>query len=134
MNDTDRDKHASGDGGLHQHHHQQQKVSTDSEEVRQKYSEISPNKRYIRFEELISQTGNIKFSFKAFDTRNGTEVVWQKINMSDLSESDQERISRSANYLKEVQHKHIMEYLAIWLIEEPRTLNLITTYLDSLKQ
>mmetsp|Transcript_149 Transcript_149/g.263 ORF Transcript_149/g.263 Transcript_149/m.263 type:complete len:1094 (+) Transcript_149:111-3392(+) len=133
MNDTDRDKHASGDGGLHQHH-QQQKVSTDSEEVRQKYSEISPNKRYIRFEELISQTGNIKFSFKAFDTRNGTEVVWQKINMSDLSESDQERISRSANYLKEVQHKHIMEYLAIWLIEEPRTLNLITTYLDSLKQ
>ena len=98
------------------------------------YAEISPNKRYIRFEELISQTGNIKFSFKAFDTRNGTEVVWQKICMSDLSETEQERISRSANYLKEVQNKHIMEYLAIWLTEEPRTLNLITTYLDSLKQ
>jgi serine/threonine protein kinase len=108
--------------------------NSDIEDSNQKYVEISPNKRYIRFEELISQTGNIKFSYKAFDTRNGTEVIWQKICMSDLSESEQERISRSANYLKEVQHQHIMEYLSIWLTEEPRTLNLITTYLDSLKQ
>ena len=67
------------------------------------YSEISPNKRYIRFEEMYSQTASIKASFRGFDTKNGIEVVWQKIYLSDLKEAEQEPIMRSLNYLKEIQ-------------------------------
>lgn len=98
------------------------------------YAEISSNKRYIRFSDLISQDGNIKFSFKAFDTKNGTEIVWQKIILSDLSEMEQNKILESANYLRAVRHQHILVYFDIWMTDKPKTLNLITSYLDTLKQ
>jgi WNK lysine deficient protein kinase len=99
------------------------------------YSEISSNQRYIRSNELISQDGNIKYSFKAFDTQNGTEIVWQKVILSSLSEDEQRKITESANYLRAVRNQHILVYLDIWLTEhEPKTLNLITSYLDTLKQ
>lgn len=100
----------------------------------EKFKEISSNKKYIRFDEILSSEGSIKYSFKAFDTNNGIEIVWQKIILSNLSPLVQQKISRSANYLKEVRHQNILEYLDIWLIETPLTLNLITRYLDSLKQ
>ena len=99
----------------------------------QKYSEISPNKRYIRFNERYSSTANVKASYRGFDTKNGIEVVWQKIYLSNLGETEQEPIMRSLNYLKDIQQKHIVEYLSLWMTEEPRTVNLITTYLDPLE-
>jgi hypothetical protein len=98
------------------------------------YSEISSNQRYIRFNDLISQDGTIKYSFKAFDTKNGTEIVWQKIILSDLSEDEQRNITESANCLRAVRHQHILMYFDIWLTDKPKTLNLITSYLDTLKQ
>lgn len=98
------------------------------------YAEISSNQRYIRFPDLISQDGNIKFSFKAFDTKNGTEIVWQKIILSDLSDTEQRKILASANYLRAVRHQHILVYFDIWITDKPQTLNLITSYLDTLKQ
>ena len=98
------------------------------------YAEISPNDRYIRFEEIISQAGKVKATYKAFDTRNGIEVAWTKINLSDVSKPEQERMTRSANYLLEIQHKYIIEWLATWTLEEPKTLNIITVKLESLKE
>ena len=100
----------------------------------QDYSEVSPNKRYIRFNERYSNTANIKASYRGFDTKNGIEVVWQKIYLSALGEAEQEPIMRSLIYLKDIQQKHIVEYLSIWMTEEPRTVNLITTYLDPLEK
>ena len=33
-----------------------------------------------------------------------------------------------------VQHKYIIEWLATWTLEEPRTLNIITVKLEPLKE
>jgi len=98
------------------------------------YSEISPTKRYIRFNERLSNTANIKASYRGFDTKNGIEVVWQKIYLSDLGEAEQEPIMRSLNYVKDVHQVHIVDYLSVWVTEAPRTVNLITTYLDPLEK
>jgi hypothetical protein len=108
--------------------------SSSSEPPPPNYSEISSNQRYIRFNELISQDGTIKYSFKAFDTKNGTEIVWQKIILSDLSEDEQRNITESANCLRAVRHQHILMYFDIWQTDKPKTLNLITSYLDTLRQ
>lgn len=57
--------------------------------------EISPNKRYIRFEVIVAQTVNgIQSSYKAFDTKNGIEVAWHHINLNALQESEQSRVTQ----------------------------------------
>ena len=57
--------------------------------------EISPNKRYIRFDENISMTvDGVQYSYKAFDTKNGIEVVWHQINLNALRESEQSRVTQ----------------------------------------
>ena len=57
--------------------------------------EISPNKRYIRFGDIVAQTINgIQSSFKAFDTKNGIEVAWHHINLNALQESEQSRVTQ----------------------------------------
>ena len=62
--------------------------------------EISPNKRYIRFGDIVAQTINgIQSSFKAFDTKNGIEVAWHHINLNALQESEQSRVTQVHNYL-----------------------------------
>jgi hypothetical protein len=60
-------------------------------------AEISPNKRYIRFDELVSKTmDGIKLSYKAFDTKNGIEVEWNYINLNALKESEQSRVTQAS--------------------------------------
>ena len=55
--------------------------------------EISPNKRYIRFDDTVAQTINgIQSSYKAFDTKNGIEVEWHHINLNALEEDEQSRV------------------------------------------
>lgn len=99
-----------------------------------KIKEVSPNQRYIRFGEIISQTGNIKCSFKAFDTRNGIEVAWHVINLSGLDDMEQEEVARSAAFLKDIHNKFIAEYLSIWVDAQSRRLHIITTLLESLRE
>ena len=49
---------------------------------------MSPNKRYIRFEGYTSvSSSSIQSSFKAFDTKNGIEITWHKINLNSLEQS-----------------------------------------------
>jgi len=98
------------------------------------YKEISPNKRYVCFEELLSKTANsIQSSFKAFDTKNGIEVVWHTINLNALNESEQMGVTKCANVVKKIQNRYIIEYLSCWFKAETRSLNVITTQLDTLK-
>jgi hypothetical protein len=99
-----------------------------------KYVEISPNKQYIRFEEIISKTKTIKTSYKAFDTLKGIEVSWHTINLIGLSDEEQIRIIESCNYLKDLQCKNVMEYLHSWTVPETKIMNIITTRLDSLRE
>jgi hypothetical protein len=99
-----------------------------------KIKEVSPNQRYIRFGEIIGHTGNIKCSFKAFDTRNGIEVAWHVINLSGLDDLEQEEVARSAAFLKDIRNKFVAEYLSIWVDAESRRLHIITTLLESLRE
>ena len=98
-------------------------------------AEISPKQRYLRFNDLISQSKNsIQSSFKAFDTKNGIEVVWHTINLNSLDESEQSRVTKCVNIVKKIQNKYVIEYQSSWFKNENRTLNIITTHLEPLKE
>ena len=96
--------------------------------------EISPYQRYIRFNNIIGQSGNLGTSYKAFDTINAIEVDWHIICFNDLMAADCERMTRSANVLKRIQNKHIVEYLTCWVVAESKRFNIITAHLPSLKE
>lgn len=97
--------------------------------------EMSPNKRYIRFEEEVSSiSSTIQSSYKSFDTKNGVEIVWHKINLNSLEEAEQSRVTHCINTVKYIQSKYVIEYLDTWFSKETRTLNIITTHLETLKE
>ena len=107
----------------------------DSTHVPEGMVEMSPNKRYIRFDELISkETVRIQSSYKAFDTKNGMEIAWHKINLNTLEESEQSRVTQGINLVKKIQSNFIIEYLMCWFSTDTRTLNIITTHLVTLKE
>lgn len=110
------------------------KIDKDSSDITAKYAEISPNKQYIRFEEIISKTRTIKTSYKAFDTLRGIEVSWHTVNLRGLSEQEQNRILASGEVLQELHNEYIMEYLHMWTVTESKVMNIITTRLDSLRE
>ena len=109
---------------LQQQPHQQQGVV-----------EISPNKRYIRFEgDSPPTSSSIQSSFKAFDTKNGIEIAWHKINLNSLEEFEQTRVAQCINIVKKIHSKYVIEYLDSWFSKESRTLNIITTQLETLRE
>lgn len=96
---------------------------------------MSPNKRYLRFEEVLANSGDgLHLSYRAFDTKNGIELAWHTISLNALSESEQKQITQCVNIVKNVVNKNIIEYLACWFGSETRTLNIITTHLDTLRE
>ena len=71
--------------------------------------EISPNKRYIRFEVIVAQTINgIQSSYKAFDTKNGIEVAWHHINLNALQESEQSRVTQVIQFIKNLHSINVI--------------------------
>ena len=96
--------------------------------------EMSPDKRYIRFDvETMSTFNHIQSSYKAFDTKNGIEVAWHKINLNSLEKSEQDRISQCVKVVKKIQSKYVIEYLGSWNSKD-NTLNIITTHLETLRE
>lgn len=113
-------------------HHQQQQQHMDQQ---QGVVEMSPNKRYIRFEGFTSvSSSSIQSSFKAFDTKNGIEITWHKINLNSLEEAEQSRVTQCVNTVKKIQSKYVIEFLDSWFSKESRTLNIITTHLETLRE
>lgn len=99
-------------------------------------AEISPNKRYIRFEIIIPrfvQYQNIQSSYKGFDTKNGIEVAWHIINLNLIKESEQSHVIQCIHIVKDIQNKYITEFLAQWFDKSTRQLNIITKDLPILK-
>jgi WNK lysine deficient protein kinase len=96
-------------------------------------ADMSPNKRYIRWSEVVSQSeSNERVSYKAFDTKNGMEVVWHTINLNAMEDAEQARVVQCLNMVKNIQHKYVLEYQASWFFEKNRSLNIITTHLEPL--
>lgn len=94
--------------------------------------EESPNKKYIKFNEVIGQ-GSYKIVNKGFDTYQGIEVAWNTINTSSLSEIDKKRITGEIDILKECSNKNIniLNMYNYWYNEDLQNVIIITQYCPS---
>jgi Protein kinase domain len=98
--------------------------------------EVSPNQRYLRFEERLSgdDEHSMQSSYKAFDTKNGIEVAWHIINLTSLKEKDERRATHCINAIQDLQYRNVISFLACWSAAASRTLNIITTNHSTLKE
>ena len=87
---------------------------SEEDHVPEGMEEMSPNKRYIRFDETITANGarsSIQTSYKAFDTKNGVEIEWHKISLNEIEESEQQRVTQCINLVKKIESKYVIN---IW--------------------
>ena len=94
--------------------------------------EESPNKKYIKFNEVIGQ-GSYKIVNKGLDTYTGCEIAWNTINTSSLSEKDKKRIIEEIEILKECSNKNIniLNMFNYWYNEELQNVIIITQFCPS---
>eukprot|EP00477_Mikrocytos_mackini_P001878 GAHX01002040.1.p1 GENE.GAHX01002040.1~~GAHX01002040.1.p1 ORF type:complete len:451 (-),score=88.72 GAHX01002040.1:25-1377(-) len=79
--------------------------------------EKSPDGRYIRYEQKIGK-GAFKKVWKGFDTENGTEVAWNKINLGRFSAPVQQRIKTETEILESIQQENIIKFYHSWINPE----------------
>lgn len=97
--------------------------------------EKSPNERYIRSNDIISETpGATLISYKAFDSNNGVEIAWHKINLASLEVSEQERLTYCIDVIKLLESEVLIRYLDIWYSDDNTVINIITTNLELLSE
>ncbi len=121
--------------------------------------ELSPDERYIRFKDIITNTKNLQLSYKAFDTTNGIEIAWHKISLSSFENKDYEKFIACIDIVNSLSCENIVEYQATWFSkafdtdgrgrnivnngnrhirvddrDEYQYLNIITTHLESLSE
>ena len=76
--------------------------------------------------------------YKAFDTQEGREVAWNKVDLAtigsavgDIDSTDQDRILAEIRVLKALKHKNIMSFYKWWYNEERRQINFISELFSS---
>jgi len=87
----------------------------------------------VQFEEQLGR-GACKVVYKAFDTQEGREVAWNKVDLAtfggiDLQEQD--RILAEIRVLKTLKHKNIMSFYKWWYNEEKGQINFISELFSS---
>lgn len=91
--------------------------------------ESDPNGRYWRFEDVLG-SGACKTVFKAFDSREGIEVAWNKVSLCSASDTHittmRKRLFSEIHVLKRLQHKNIMTFHDSWIDQKTNALNFIT--------
>ena len=72
--------------------------------------------------------GAFKTVFKAFDSREGLEVAWNKVQLGTAVNENQlrKRLFSEIHVLKRLKHKNIMTFHDYWLDDRTNTLNFIT--------
>ena len=112
--------------------------AAQSEDISQYAADIadkSPNDRYIRSNDVISGSiGGILCSYKAFDSNNGVEIAWHKLNLANLDILDQQELTNCTEVIKSLDNDYLIRYLDTWYSDSNQTLNIITTHLESLKE
>jgi serine/threonine protein kinase len=83
------------------------------------FEERSPDGRFLRFPEVLG-TGAYKTVYKGFDTDNGIEVAWNKLNIQRLTNQDTERVMNEVNILRSIQHPNIINLFAGWEVRDER--------------
>ena len=78
-------------------------------------SDKSPNLRYLKFKNKIDG-GSFKKIYLAFDTINGIEVIWNEINISNLSNSAIKKLSNEISILKSCDDcNYIINIFDYWI-------------------
>jgi serine/threonine protein kinase len=88
--------------------------------------------RYSRYDEILGQ-GACKTVYKAFDDRGGREVAWNRIKVSRVVKTaeDRERLLEEVSLLKELKHKSIIKFYDSWVCETTGDVNFITEMFTS---
>ncbi|CAI9759330.1 unnamed protein product [Fraxinus pennsylvanica] len=94
--------------------------------------EISPDKRYIRYNEILGR-GAFKNVYKGFDEIDGIEVAWNQVSIDDVLQSPEhlERLYSEVYLLRTLKHENIIRSYASWMDDKNKTMNMITELFTS---
>ncbi|KAM7525930.1 hypothetical protein LguiA_015832 [Lonicera macranthoides] len=94
--------------------------------------ERSPNKRYIRYNEILGR-GAFKTVYKGFDEVDGIEIAWNQVSIDDALKSPEhlERLYSEVHLLKTLKHENIIKSYTSWVDDENKTMNMITELFTS---
>ncbi|CAH9124939.1 unnamed protein product [Cuscuta epithymum] len=89
--------------------------------------EVSPNKRYLRYNEILGR-GAVKTVYKGFDETNGIEVAWNQVCLNDALQTPEnlERLYTEIHLLRSLKHDNIIKLHSSWVDTEKKTINMIT--------
>jgi WNK lysine deficient protein kinase len=110
----------------HMNHQRNVSLSGDSAFV-----EMDPSERFGRFDEELGR-GACKIVYKAFDTQEGREVAWNKVDLGagggplGMDREEQDRILAEIRVLKALKHKNIMSFYKWWYNEKKGQVNFIS--------
>lgn len=98
------------------------------------FVEMDPSQRYGRFDEELGR-GACKIVYKAFDTQEGREVAWNKVDLRNftgglgdggIDNDEHDRILAEIRVLRALKHKNIMSFYKWWYNEQKGQVNFIS--------
>ncbi|EWM22963.1 serine threonine protein kinase [Nannochloropsis gaditana] len=100
------------------------------EELRKQIIEYSPQKRYVRFNEVLGK-GAYKMVYRAYDTKEGLLVAWNTISLAGLPKQEKIRIMHEVRLLEQLDHGNIISFFGSWVNREREEVVFITEILSS---
>jgi WNK lysine deficient protein kinase len=79
----------------------------------------------LQFDQEIG-FGTYKRVFRGFDFNEGREVAWNSINVSEMEDSELDRIRDEINIMKKLNHPNIINYISGWFDKQRREVVIIT--------
>ncbi|RZF44253.1 hypothetical protein LSTR_LSTR003893 [Laodelphax striatellus] len=122
----------------------EQQEQPSSEDDEEKAVGVSPDGRFLKFEEEIGR-GSFKTVYKGLDTQTGVAVAWCELQEKKLNKSERQRFREEAEMLKGLQHTNIVRFYDYWevtltkrkyivLVTELMTSGTLKTYLRRFKK
>ncbi|XP_039287299.1 uncharacterized protein LOC111050075 [Nilaparvata lugens] len=122
----------------------EQPEQQSSEDDEEKAVGVSPDGRFLKFEEEIGR-GSFKTVYKGLDTQTGVAVAWCELQEKKLNKSERQRFREEAEMLKGLQHSNIVRFYDYWevtltkrkyivLVTELMTSGTLKTYLRRFKK
>ncbi|KAK3118461.1 hypothetical protein QOZ80_9BG0699420 [Eleusine coracana subsp. coracana] len=105
----------------------------DEDEEDPDVEEVDPTGRYFRYKEVLG-SGAFKRVYKGFDSVDGIEVAWAKVEITDRimgSPKELQRLKTESQLLRSLQHKHILKLYTSWIDKKKGTVNMVTELFTS---
>ncbi|KAK9834073.1 hypothetical protein WJX81_007927 [Elliptochloris bilobata] len=102
------------------------------DEVGNEVMERDATGRWSRWDVVLGR-GAFKTVYKGFDEEEGIEVAWNRVRVSELVQSKEERdrLFAEIRVLKQLKHKNIMTFFDSWLDSKHGCVNFITELFTS---